>query len=266
MQAPMTIKQYVSQMRKIPGGRFTMGRTYEIVFSDSFKSELPAHTVDISSFQMGATLVTVGMWREYLRANTTLSMPEAPNWGWIDSHPVVNVSWNDIMGVDGTGGYCAWASRASGVRLTLPTEAQWEYAAKGGRRDLKYPWGNIWDQDKLWCSRKSLGDVRRTAPVVRSNNAYVNQYGLIDMAGNVDQWCFDTYAEYGVQKQDRLGYPVVIANPKSVGVGPLNLRLRIFRGGSWCFNNPHHFRCASRIEGSPDFRNIYIGFRLFAPA
>ena len=109
MQAPMTIKQYVSQMRKIPGGRFTMGRTYSIKDEfDYYDDEVPAHVVDISSFKMGGTLVTVGMWREYVRANKQLSMPKVPDWDWIDDHPVVNVTWNDIVGVDGTGGYCAY--------------------------------------------------------------------------------------------------------------------------------------------------------------
>ncbi len=262
MQAPMTIKQYVSQMRRIPGGRFTMGRTYSI--DDEFglcEDEVPAHLVDISTFRMGATLVTVGMWREYVRASKQLSMPKVPDWDWIDDHPIVNVSWYDIMGRDGEGGYCAWASRVSGLRLSLPTEAQWEYASKEGQRNLKYPWGNAWDQDKLWCSRQSLFDAGRTAAVVRSNNVYVNQYGLIDMAGNVFQKCFDTYADYGGQKRDRLGYSLVPANPKNERAG---VQRRVVRGSSWFDLDPVSFRCANRGWSNPDYRNFSNGFRLSA--
>jgi formylglycine-generating enzyme required for sulfatase activity len=201
MQAPMTIKQYASQMRTIPGGRFTMGRTYQVKDeSELFKDELPAHSVDISTFQMGATLVTVGMWLEYVRVNEQLSMPNVPKWDWIDDHPVVNISWNDIVGVDGTGGYCAWASRMSGVRLTLPTEAQWEYASKGGKLNRTYPWGNSWDETKLWSSVRTA--MKSTAPVIRSKNVCENPYGLADMAGNTLQWCSDMYGEYSSQKRD----------------------------------------------------------------
>ena len=100
MTAPLTVKQYVSQLQTIPGGRFTMERTYAIANEDVFKDEVPAHPVDISAFRLGATPVTVGMWREYVRANLSLSLLDAPVWGWIDNHAVVNVCWNDIMGLE----------------------------------------------------------------------------------------------------------------------------------------------------------------------
>jgi sulfatase modifying factor 1 len=250
MQAPMTIKQYVSQMRKIPGGRFTMGRTYKVKDERWVEAEVPAHPVDVSAFRLGATPVTVGMWREYLRVNSSLSMPEPPEWGWIDSHPMVNVSWNDIMGEDGKGGYCAWASRVSGVRLLLPTEAQWECAAKGGN-DQKYPWGNEYDDSKLWCSVKTA--KTKTAPVVRSSNIYRNTYGLTDMVGNVWHWCSDLYAPYSsVSQTDPIG-------PRSTSDND-----RCVRGGSWLSSNPDIFRCAFRIGDFPDGRSFNGGFRLSA--
>ncbi|MFM7323244.1 MAG: formylglycine-generating enzyme family protein, partial [Armatimonadota bacterium] len=148
--APL-LKDYVARMRPIPGGTFRMGS------NQGGKEEKPVHTVTLSPFRMGATPVTVGMWKEYCSATGT-SMPSTPAWGWLDDHPVVNVSWADIMGSDGKGGYCAWASEVAGFRLTLPTEAQWEYGARGGKEGLKYPWGNDFDGSKLWCS-KEYGDV-----------------------------------------------------------------------------------------------------------
>ena len=250
-------------MRKIPGGRFTMGRTYSIEgIVGSLKDQTPAHPVDISPFRMGATPVTVRMWREYVRANASLRMPEPPTWGWIDSHPMVNVSWNDIMGTDGKGGYCAWASRLTGVKLSLPTEAQWEFAAKGGN-DQKYPWGNEYDDSKVWSSVKVWSSLKKlrsgTASVDRLNNVYVNKFGVSDLCGNVWEWCLDGYQPY-VKSFDRLGYVSVPRDP--VGAGDE----KCSRGGAWLFIELVFFRCAYRGMGEPDDRYTTNGFRLVAPA
>ena len=260
MQAPLTIKQYVSQMRKIPGERFTMGRTYEIKEEDdlvSYEYEVPANAVDISLFRMGTTPVTVGMWREYVRDNESLSMPKVPDWDWIDDHPIVNVTWDDISS------YSRWASRVSRVKLILPTEAQWEYAAKGGQTTSMFPWGNRWDNSKLWSSN---GEIRtRTAPVVRTKNIYVNPYGLTDMSGNVWEWCFDAFKKYSANKRDRLGYPHVIADPKvepDLFIDPP----RVVRGGGWDNNSSGCFRCANRFCFQRHISIHALGFRLSAPA
>ncbi len=179
--APLTLKDYVRQMRPIPGGTCLM-RAYLVPSDDKL--------VRLSPFRMGATPVTVGMWMEYCRATGT-RMPVAPRWGWKPNHPMVNVSWNDIMGADGKGGFCAWASGVAGVRLTLPTEAQWEYCARDGGKPIKYPWGNRFDASKCWCSRSSTRLM--TAPVDRTDSIYRNGLGLTDMVGNVWEWCSDWY-------------------------------------------------------------------------
>jgi sulfatase modifying factor 1 len=257
MKAPMTIKQYVSQMRKIPGGRFTMGRTYEIKDPvGAYENEVPSHPVVISPFRMGATPVTVGMWREYIRANASLRMPEPPEWGWIDSHPMVKVSWNDIMGSDGKGGYAAWASRVAGVKFLLQTEAQWEFVAKGDK-DQKYPSGNEYDDEKVWSSVKKRQSG--TAAVDRLNNMFVNRFGVSDVGGNVAEWCLDGYQSY-VKSFDRLGYVSVPRNPVGSGAD------KCLRGGSWLEFNLDLFRCVYRIWIFPDFRYNFLGFRLVAPA
>jgi len=232
-----------------------MGRTYYI-YDDSgyYKDEVPAHPVDISVFRMGATPVTVGMWREYLRANTTLSMPEAPTWGWIDSHPMVNVSWDNIVGTDGKGGYRAWASRVSGVKLSLPTEAQFEFAARGGK-DQKYPWGKEFVDSKVWSSEKRQRSS--TAPVDRLNNVFINKFGVCDLSGNVWQWCMDGDQPYS-KSFNRLGYARVSKDP--VGIG----QSKCVRGGSWFDDTPDVFRCANRYRRDQDAIDYILGFRLSA--
>jgi formylglycine-generating enzyme required for sulfatase activity len=154
--------------------------------------EKPIHSVTLSAFRMGATPVTVAVWKEYCAA-TGATLPSAPTWGLLDNHPVVNVSWNDIMGSDGKSGYCAWASRVAGVSLILPSEAQWEYSAKDGK-DSKYPWGNEFDVSKVWGSNRMIRSG--TADVCRTNNVFDNKFGVIDLCSNVWEWCLDGYQPY----------------------------------------------------------------------
>jgi formylglycine-generating enzyme required for sulfatase activity len=218
--------------------------------SSGESDEKPKHTVKLSAFRMGATPVTVAVWKEYCYA-LGIALPQAPSWGLLDDHPVVNVSWNDIMGSDGKGGFCAWASDIAGFRLTLPTEAQWEYAARGGVDGQEFPWGNKYDDSKLWCSVKTA--KTKTAPVVRSSNIYRNTYGLTDMVGNVWHWCSDLYAPYSsVSQTDPIG-------PRSTSDN-----VRCVRGGSWNDYFPGIFRCALRFRINPDDRIDDFGFRLSA--
>jgi sulfatase modifying factor 1 len=240
------LRAYVESLRSIPAGTFQMGS------SSGPSDEKPVHSVSLSAFRVGATPVTVAVWKEYCAATGT-KLPDAPRWGLLDYHPVVNVSWNDIMGLDGKGGFCAWASEIAGFRLTLPTEAQFEYAARGGQSGLEYPWGRSFDRSKLWCSENSLGDAGKTAPVVRASDMYHNAYGLTDMSGNVDHWCSDLYGFYSTSSQ---------TDP----TGPLSTddgRRRI-RGGSWIRVEPDCFRCAYRSMLIPDYRSNGTGFRLAA--
>jgi len=242
------LRAYVESLRPIPAGTYQMGSTS----ASALSSEKPKHTVHLSAFRLGATPVTFAVWKEYCAA-TGNRLPNDPGWGLLDSHPVVNVSWNDIMGSDGKGGFCAWASDISGFRLTLPTEAQWEYAARGGVEGQEFPWGNSFDRSKLWCSQKYFGDAGKTAPVVRSSNIYRNAFGLTDMVGNVWQWCSDLYGPYSsVSQTDPVGPPSTSDN------------VRCVRGGSWYNDNPDYFRCAYRFWSNPVNWGSDVGFRLSA--
>ncbi len=240
------LRAYVESLCAIPAGTFQMGS------STGDSDEKPVHSVTLSAFRMGATPVTVAVWKEYCAATGT-KLPNAPDWGLLDDHPVVNLSWNDIMGEDGKGGLCAWASDVAGFRMTLPTEAQFEYASRGGQSGLEYPWGNSFDQSKLWCSVKIFGDAGKTAPVVRTSNIFRNAYGLTDMSGNVWQWCSDLYGPYSSSSQNDPSGPSSTSDNK-----------RCVRGGAWNYEIPGSFQCASRRGRDPDLAGSSFGFRLSA--
>lgn len=259
MNAPLTIKQYVGQMRMIPEGSYNWGF--------SFEQRRSAPLVSMSAFRMGVTPVTWAIWKQFCKSES-IRLPDEPDWGYLDNHPVVNVSWDDISG---PGGFCEWASKSTGTKLSLPTDAQWEYAARCNRdnalkifgnsddlddprNDVKqgqeYPWGNKFDTFRVWCSFRSLGDAERTAAVDRKDRIYRNGFGLTDMVGNVHEWCRDFY------HQD---YRASGKNPKDVR----RSNRHCMRGGSWLDNDPATFRCAYRV-GSDDSGSLNVGFRIVA--
>jgi formylglycine-generating enzyme required for sulfatase activity len=155
----------------------------------------------------------------------------------------VNVSWNDCQE------FIAWANKQSGAKLRLPTEAEWEYAARGGFEGWEYPWEGGMDDSKLWYTGTS-GD-KGTASVSRDKNVFVNGYGLVDMGGNVWQWCSDYYAPYRGDETNPTG-------PKTGGD-------RVLRGGSWFSYDADIFRCARRDRSDPADRWGGGGFRCASP-
>ena len=227
------LRWYISNLRSIPAGTYRWGASPD--------REQPGTPITMSAFRMGATPVTWGVWKEYCKAES-VRMPEDPFWGYSDDHPVVNVSWEDIMD---PGGFCEWASDVAGFKLTIPTDAQWEYAARGGLDGLDYPWGNEFDESKLY------GDAGKTGAVDRTDRIYRNGYALTDMVGNVWQWCADYYNQ---------GY-------RPTGNDPVDTKksnTRCLRGGSWFYYNPVFCQCASRSGDNRDFGNDEDGFRLSA--
>ncbi len=168
---------------------------------------------------------------------------------------MVNVSWNDAVA------YAKWLSVTSGNKITLPTEAQWEYAARGKTSTVRF-WG---DGDVTTCRYANVADQTAktnwshwrvhdcsdgyavTAPV---GSFKPNRYGLHDMLGNVWEWCSDWY-----------GKNYYSSSPRKNPQGPSSGTIRIFRGGSWGFN-PRDIRAASRSMSEPGFMFINLGFRL----
>ena len=240
------LKAYVESLCSIPAGTFQMG------CASSYIIEKPVHSVTLSAFRMGATPVTVAIWKEFCGATKT-PLPDAPSWGLLDNHPVVNVSWNDIMGLNGDGAFCAWARDVAGFRLTLPTEAQFEYAARGGKPQASFPWGDVFERSKLWCSDSEFADAASTAPINRSSRTFCNAYGLSELSGNVWQWCSDSYAPYSKEATTDPHGPVATQRKE-----------RSVRGGPWFSIDSDIFRASTRFRNSPDEYIDGIGFRLVA--
>jgi formylglycine-generating enzyme required for sulfatase activity len=200
--------------------------------------EQPAHPVTITKgFWIGQTPVTVGAYKRFAGARER-ELPDAPvfNSGWEnDSMPVVNVTWDD-----GTA-YCGWM----GGRL--PTEAEWEYAARGGSTEARY--GNL--DEIAWYSNNSGNQTHHVA------QKHPNGFGLYDILGNVWEWENDWYDPNYYQ-----------FSPSQDPSGPASGQLRVLRGGSW-FSLTGFVRVSSRYRFNPSVRYSHLGFRcggeVFAP-
>ena len=215
----------------IPPGKFQMG----CVPGDDKCSgeEKPQHPVEITKgLWMSSTAVTVTAYKGFVGA-TSRAMPEAPdfnpNWEKGD-HPIVNVNWHDAEA------YCKWANGR------LPTEAEWEYAARGGKEGLKYPWGN-----EISPQNAKYGPQVGTVPV---GSYPANGFGLYDMAGTVVEWGNDWY------KEDYYS-----SSPAQDPPGPSEGTERVLRGGSWGNFIPRYLRCSYRYRLVPVYGLHLIGFR-----
>lgn len=230
-----------AEMVLVPAGEFIVGSTddqIETAYQAAMKvvkvphsdytDEGPQHKVFLDGYFIYKTPVTVAQYKKFCAA-TGRGMPQSPDWGWKDDQPIVNVTWDDAKA------YCNWAG------VLLPTEAQWEKAARGTDGRL-YPWGNRWDDKRLQCSKNAPSDARRTAPV-GSFPAGASPYGCLDMAGNVWQWCADWY-DVDYYK----------TSPKRNPTGPDHGNYRVMRGGSWRYGGPitFMFRTADRSRQAPD--------------
>ena len=224
----------------IAPGEFQMGATPGDTDADA--DEKPRHPVRIAKgFWLGATPVTVAAYKRFIAERPQFKMPPAPGFNpdWTNpDHPIVLVTWGEAQA------YCEWAGGSSG---RLPTEAEWEYAARGGKDGLKYPWANeITPQDANYSGSKWKG----TSPV---RTYPPNAWGLYDMSGNVWEWVADWYgADYYATQPS--GKPV--EDPR----GPQSGTMRVLRGGSFDFGT-RDLRAANRNWNAPDLRSSYFGFR-----
>ena len=209
-----------------PGMVFVEGGTYQMG-SNSGSDEKPIHTVTVSSFYMDKTEVTQAEYRKVMGKNPS-------NFSGCDDCPVEKVSWHDAN---------AYAKK---VGKRLPTEAEWEYAARGGNKSKGYRYSGSNGIDAVgWYNDNSYG---KTHPVAQKQP---NELGLYDMSGNVWEWCSDWYSDSYYR-----------SSPKNDPQGPNSGSSRVLRGGGWLYLDSS-CRVASRDWVSPDFRKLnFFGFRL----
>lgn len=215
---------------RVPGGTFTQGDM------NGEPAEYPERALRMDAFGIDRTEVTNAAYRACVRAGACDAAPylEDPRLGAPD-RPVVGVSWLDAKR------FCGWAGRR------LPTEAEWEYAARGG--DLrKWPWGHAFDPERA-NTRAPDDDHAKTAPV-GSFPEGASPFGVLDMAGNVAEWTADVFEPTWYRVDDTR------ANP----TGPAEGRERVVRGGSWA-DGRHRVRVSARVGKGPTEVDDATGFR-----
>ncbi len=283
------LQQTCGNMVLIPAGDFVMGALTNLGH-EGYADEIPQHTVYVGAFYMDRYEVTSNLWAEVYTWATSKGYAFANSGlGKEGDHPVHTVNWYDAIAwcnarsqrdgftpcytnTDGTvytdaasgsfAGGCDWA--ASGYRL--PTEAEWEKAARGGVANRRFPWNDVntiqhargnynafasysYDTSptRNYHPSYDTGDVPYTSPV---GSFSPNGYGLYDMAGNVSEWCWDWYQNN-----------YYASSPASDPRGPaVTLSFRVLRGGGW-YADAAHSRCAYRYYLYPDNAWSYSGFR-----
>lgn len=232
-------------MTKVAGGSFLMGSI------SGYSSEEPVHEVTVDSFYMGTYEVTQDIYEEVMGTN--------PSYWKGAKLPVEQVSWYDAVAfanalsrkdgleevytINGETVSCDWSKK--GYRL--PTEAEWEYAARGGAKSQGYTYaGSNTVGDVAWYNNNSE-DMTHDA-----GSKKANELGLYDMSGNVFEWVWDWYDDYSATAQ---------TNPTGSSTGSY----RVLRGGSWG-NNASYVRAANRCSLTPSFQYSFIGIRVLVPA
>ena len=259
---PLTNAATPPNLARIPAGDFLMGA------ADADADERPVHRVHVSEFLIGRFPVTQDEYARFVRATGypapgVKSIPLVASGGrdvlfremaapyvWeaappqgLGSHPVVLVRYDDAAA------YCRWLSEELDRTVRLPTEAEWEKAARGGTSGQRYPWGAEIDQSR----GNFLGDaaVKRQRGTRPTGTYPPNAFGLYDVIGNAWEWVSDWYgAEYYGHGDSH--------DPR----GPSTGNMRIVRGGSWVNDNVSMLRCAYRHKVPPDTYAYSVGFRI----
>jgi formylglycine-generating enzyme required for sulfatase activity len=256
--AAATVNDGHGELVLVPGGAFKMGDN----FGDGLPRERPVHTVDVDAFYIGKFETTNGEWKKFRddagyddpkywpggRVSPKDMIPywtQANNHGGAtpdsDSYPVLGVNWDSAVA------YCNWLSAKTGKKYRLPTEAEWEKAARGTDQ-RRFPWGNEINHTFANYVETAKFD---TGMKVGSFPAGASPYGAMDMAGNVMEWCSDWYArDYYASSPGK--------NPK----GPATGAYRVVRGGSF-FVEAFDVRTYARSAAWPSFQALrMLGFRI----
>ena len=223
-----TVNGVTFKMIRVEGGPFQMGATSE-QGSDAGDSEKPVHSVTLSEYMIGETEVTQELWEAV--------MGENPSYFKGTKNPVEYVSWDDCQE------FIRKLNTMTGIKFRLPTEAEWEFAARGGNKSQGYKYsGNNNINEVAWYGGNS---DHNTHPV---GTKKANELGIYDMSGNVFEWCADWYGDYGSSAQK---------DPK----GPSQGSDRVLRGGSW-LDGARSCRVSNRSDSAPDNFSGFLGLRL----
>ena len=224
---PVKVNGVTFNMIKVDGGTFTMGATSEMM--NPWNSEKPTHQVTLSTYYIGETEVTQSLWQAVMGSN--------PSYPKGDNLPVKRVSWNDCQD------FIKKLNEMTGRTFRLPTEAEWEFAARGGNKSKHTRYSGSKDIDDVAWYDGNSGN--KTHPV---KGKKANELGIYDMSGNVWEWCQDYYGSYSSTSQ---------TNP----TGPDSGSYRVYRGGSWnCF--AWYCRSSIRFYYAPDLSSDNLGLRL----
>ncbi len=225
-----TVNGVTFKMVAVEGGTFTMGATAE-QGSDAGNAELPTHQVTLSSYSIGQTEVTQELWQAVMGSNPSYFTGDL-------QRPVEQTSWDDCQA------FITKLNQLTGKTFRLPTEAEWEFAARGGNKSQTYKYAGSNNIDEVaWYADNSSAT---THPVASKTP---NELGLFDMSGNVLEWCQDVYYFYSSEAQ---------TNPTGPSLEDIG---KVVRGGDY-FNNATFCRVSFRLSGnkSTSFKNL--GLRL----
>lgn len=228
------------KMVYVDSGTFRMGATEE-QGENTFTDEYPVRTIHLDGYYIGKYEVTQAQWMAVMGTSLRDQRDKAnPAWSLLgegDNYPMGYVNWTEAQE------FCQKLSEATGKKFVLPTEAQWEYAARGGNKSQHYKYAGSDDIDDVaWYKGNSFNG---THPVGMRK---ANELGCYDMSGNVMEWCSDWYDIYDINDTD---------NPQ----GPADGSSRIHRGGSWYWD-AWNLRVSIRASDPDDGRFFDVGFRV----
>ena len=227
------------KMIYVEGGSFRMGATVE-QGSEAESSELPVHTVQLESFYIAECEVTQAQW-EAIMGTTIYRQRDLADASWPirgvgADVPMYYINWDEAQA------FCRELSAMTGRTYILPTEAQWEYAARGGKHSKGYKYSGSYMADAVAWYGSSDGKAN---PVKQKR---ANELGLYDMSGNLIEWCYDWLGSY-------------TSSPQNNPTGPSSGEKRVCRGGNW-YGSARNCRVSNRGGNTPTNRNIFIGLRV----
>lgn len=241
----LLVAQNYPEMIEVKEGSFFMGNDDE----EALPSEKPGHIVVMSGFKISKTEITVAQYRLFCN-NTARKMPIEPSWGWKDEFPMVNVTWHDAMA------YTNWLSQKMKVKYILPTEAQWEFAARGAEQSYNWKYSGSNNADSVAWFRDNSDEKPHQVGLKMPN-----ELGLFDMSGNVAEWCLDWYDSgnyFGRATKHGLATTgEYIMNPQETSPS----EYRVVRGGSWDYGK-FFARVTARHSKKPEEADESTGFRV----